>query len=338
MDRPDKPIIAVTMGDPSGIGPEVVAKALTVSQVRRWCRPIVIGSTWAMEKAISLTEAGLRLHTVDDIVPEGESSGLVQIIDIQNVNPEDVVLGQISARSGRASMEWVAKAAELAMAGRIHGMVTAPVNKEAVSLAGYREIGHMEFLQQITGSVDVATMLVSGNLKVVHLTTHLSLRDACDYVTKERILSKLVLIDRAFNEWRMPNPSIAVAALNPHTSDGGLLGKEEADEIGPAVVEARKLGIDVQGPVSADIVFHQAIAGLYDVVLAMYHDQGHIPIKVHGFEQSVSVNLGLPFVRTSVDHGTALDIAWKGIANHTSLVEAMRVASDLCIGKGISRT
>ena len=211
------------------------------------------------------------------------------------------------------------------------------MNKEAASLAGYKAIGHMELLQEITGAKDVATMLMSGKLRVVHLTTHRSLKVACDYVTRERVLSKLELTHRVFGEWGLPNPRIGVAALNPHASDGGLLGTEETAAIGPAVAAAREGGIDAYGPVPADIVFHQAILGRYDVVLAMYHDQGHIPVKVHGFEQSVSVNLGLPFVRSSVDHGTAFDIAGKGVADHHSMVEAIKVASALCSGKGLSR-
>ena len=335
MAGPDKPLIAVTMGDPCGIGPEVIAKALAQSEVHRWCRPIVIGSAWALEQAVNLTGARLQVRETD-VAAANESPEMAQVIDIHNLNPEDITVGQVSPACGGAAMEWVTKAAELAMAGQVQAIATAPVNKEAASLAGYRAIGHMELLQEVTGAEDVATMLMSGNLRVVHLTTHRSLRVACDYVTRERVLSKLELTHRVFGEWGMPNPSIAAAALNPHASDGGLLGGEEAQAIGPAVEEARKKGIDACGPVPADIVFYQAIQGRYDVVLAMYHDQGHIPVKVYGFERSVSVNLGLPFVRTSVDHGTAFDIAGKGVADHLSMVEAIRVASALCTGKGLS--
>ena len=210
-----------------------------------------------------------------------------------------------------------------------------PLNKEAASLAGYQAIGHMELLQEISGAQDVATMLMSGRLRVVHLTTHRSLRRACDYVTKDRILGKLKLTHSSFVQWGTPYPRIGVAALNPHASDGGLLGSEEMEEIAPAVEEARREGVDAVGPVPADIVFHQAINGAFDVVLAMYHDQGHIPVKVHGFERSVSANLGLPFVRTSVDHGTAFDIAGKGIAHHRSMLESIRLAVALCKGEGL---
>ena len=179
-------------------------------------------------------------------------------------------------------------------------------------------------------------MLMSGRLRVVHLTTHRSLRRACDYVTKDRILAKLELTHTSFTQWGIPNPSIGVAALNPHGSDGGLLGDEEAEEISPAVEEARAKGIDAHGPIPADIIFHQAIRGAYDVTLAMYHDQGHIPVKVYGFEESITANLGLPFVRTSVDHGTAFDIAGKGVAHHQSMLESIKLAVALSLGKGLS--
>ena len=196
-------------------------------------------------------------------------------------------------------------------------------------MAGYEQIGHMEIFQKQTGADQVATMLMARQLRVVHLTTHRSVRIACDYVTKENVLAKTVLTDEHFKRWGFPSPRIGVAALNPHASDGGLLGDEEAKQIAPAVEEARAMGIDATGPVPADTIFTQAIDGKYDAVLCMYHDQGHIPIKVHDMVHSVSVNLGLPFIRTSVDHGTAFDIAGKGVADHESMLESIRVAVSL---------
>ena len=193
-------------------------------------------------------------------------------------------------------------------------------------MAGYHEVGHMEIFQRQTNATEVATMLMARRLRVVHLTTHRSLRIACDYVTKENVLEKIKLTDKHFRLWGFPEPRIGVAALNPHSSDGGLLGDEEQQQIEPAVASARSLGINAIGPVPADTVFVQAIDGEYDVVLAMYHDQGHIPIKVHDWARSVSVNLGLPFTRTSVDHGTAYDIAGKGMADPVSMVEAIKTA------------
>ena len=335
MSDDPKPLIAITMGDPCGIGPEVIAKALASAEVYAICRPVVVGSSWAMEQVQRLLDAPFEIRELDSPTEAGLSPDLVDMVDPHNLNPEDVTVGQISPVCGKAAMEWVSAAARLALSGQVSALATAPVNKEAASLAGYTAIGHMELLQEISGAKEVATMLMTGRLRVVHLTTHRSLRRACDYVTKDGILSKLVLTQDSFATWGMPNPRIGVAALNPHGSDGGLLGDEEAQEIGPAVEEARRRGVDARGPVPADIVFHQAIQGDYDVALAMYHDQGHIPIKVHGFEGSITANLGLPFVRTSVDHGTAFDIAGKGIASETSMLEAIKLAVSLSLGKGL---
>ncbi len=335
IDNTARPTIAITMGDPCGIGPEVVAKALASGDVYAICRPVVIGSAWAMEQAARHAGAALRVREVESARAGGHEAGQVDIIDPHNLNPEDITVGKISAVCGRACMEWVSEAGRLALAGEIDAIATAPVNKEAASLAGYTSIGHMELLQELTGAPDVATMLMTKGLWVVHLTTHRSLRIACDYVTRERILGKLELTHDTFAKWGIPSPRIGVAALNPHASDGGLIGNEEAEEISPAVEDARRKGIKAVGPVPADSIFHQAIDGAYDVVLAMYHDQGHIPVKVHGFEESITANLGLPFVRTSVDHGTAFDIAGQGIASSVSMVQAVRAATLLCTGQGL---
>lgn len=331
-----KPAIAITMGDPCGIGPEVVVKALADPRVYSSCRPLVIGNSYAIRQAVKLTGLSLQVNEVNDPATAGNDPGVVDLIDIHNLNPEDITVGQISPACGKAAMEWVTKAGELALAGVVEGLATAPLNKEAASLAGYESIGHMELLQELTGAGTVATMLMAKNLRVIHLTTHRSLRLACDYVKKDRILDFLQLTHDSFVQWGFPRPAIGVAALNPHGSDGGLLGSEEAEEIAPAVAEARERGIDAVGPVPADVVFHQAIQGRYAAVLAMFHDQGHIPVKVYGFEDSITANLGLPFVRTSVDHGTAFDIAGQGIASHTSMLEAIRLAVALAVGNGLA--
>lgn len=335
---PDKPTIAITMGDPCGIGPEVVAKTLASGDIYSICRPVIIGSGYAMEQAAGLAGIPLSVREVASAGDGGHTAGQVDIIDPHNLNPEDITVGRISPTCGRACMEWVTTAGELALAGEVDAIATAPVNKEAASLAGYTSIGHMELLQELTGASDVATMLMTKRLWVVHLTTHRSLRIACDYVTRDRILGKLALTHDTFEQWGIPKPRIGVAALNPHASDGGLIGNEEAEEISPAVEAARERGIDAVGPVPADSIFHQAIDGAYDVVLAMYHDQGHIPVKVHGFEESITANLGLPFVRTSVDHGTAFDIAGQGIASSVSMFQAVRAAVLLSTGQGLLET
>ena len=331
-----KPAIAITMGDPCGIGPEVVVKALADPRVYDSCRPMVIGNTYAMNQAVQATGLPLAIRETDDPTCAGEDPATVDVVDIHNLNPEDITVGQLSVPCGKASMEWVTKAGELALAGIVHGIATAPLNKEAAAMAGYESIGHTELLQELSGARIVPTMLMSKNLRVVHLTTHRSLRVACDYVKKDRILDYLQLTHDSFVKWGFPNPRIAAAGLNPHNSDGGLLGNEEADEIAPAVAAARERGINVVGPIPADSVFHQAIQGRYDAVLAMFHDQGHIPVKVYGFEESVTANLGLPFVRTSVDHGTAFDIAGQGIAQHVSMLESIRLAVELAKGNGLS--
>ena len=331
------PIVAITMGDPCGIGPEVVAKALAQQEVRDLCIPLVVGSTAVLGQALALVWSPLRLREAIDPKDADPSPETVSILDPHNLNVEDLVLGQVSPAAGKASMEWVELAAKMCLHRTVQAMATAPLNKEAASAAGYQEIGHTELLQKMTGASNVATMLISGGLRVVHLTTHRSLRRACDAVTRDNVLGKIRLTHDYFRQHGFPRPRIGVAALNPHASDGGLLGDEEATAIEPAVVEARARGVDAEGPVPADTVFYQAIHGRYDVVLCMYHDQGHIPIKVYGFERSVSVNLGLPLVRTSVDHGTAFDIAGKGVAQSVSMAEAIKLAASLASGRGLPR-
>ena len=325
----DKPFVAITMGDPAGIGPEVTAKALLDGRVYQKCRPFVIGSSAAIDAALRVIDGhtSTRIaHSLEDVTG---TPGAIDVLDLENLDYSQIATGKVSPVAGKASVEWILEAGKLASSGRIQAIATAPINKEACSLAGYKDVGHMEIFQSQTGATEVATMLMAGTLRVVHLTTHRSLRVACDYVTRSNVLAKIRLTDESFKEWGFPAPRIGVAALNPHASDGGLLGDEEEKEIGPAVEDARSSGIDATGPVPADTVFNQAIDGRYDAVVAMYHDQGHIPIKVHDWAKSVSVNLGLPFIRTSVDHGAAFDIAGKGVADHESMLEAIRVAVEL---------
>ena len=331
-----KPAIGITMGDPCGIGPEVVVKALADPQVYATCRPLVVGNVFAMEQAVALTGLPVKIKEVNDLTLPGDEPGVIEVVDIHNLNPEDITVGEINPVCGKAAMEWVTKAGQLALAGVVDALATAPLNKEAASLAGYKSIGHMELLQELSKSKLVATMLMAKNLRVVHLSTHRSLSHACDLVKKDRILEYLELTHESFVRYGFKNPRIGTAALNPHGSDGGIMGNEESAEILPAVKAAQSQGINAVGPVPADIIFHQAIQGQYDVVLCMYHDQGHIPVKVYGFEESITANLGLPFIRTSVDHGTAFDIAGQGIAFHESMLESIRLAIALAKGDGMS--
>jgi 4-hydroxythreonine-4-phosphate dehydrogenase len=330
------PIIAITMGDPAGIGPEVIAKALSIPDIASWCTPLVVGNAEVLRKAMVLTGSGLAVEAVESPQESIVGQGSVAVLDIGNLDANSIQPGQISAVAGKAAMEWAIRAGELCMDGSVAGMATAPLHKEAASLAGYKDIGHMEVLQRLSGAPKVLTMLTSKGLRVVHLTTHRSLRRACDYVTKDNVLEALVLTNKVFQQWGIKEPRIGVSALNPHASDGGLIGDEEEKEITPAVQEAQRLGIKATGPVPADTVFLQGIHGDYDAVLAMYHDQGHIPVKVYGFEESITVNLGLPFIRTSVDHGTAFDIAWQGVADATSMVAAIHAAAELASGAGLA--
>jgi 4-hydroxythreonine-4-phosphate dehydrogenase len=327
MDK--RPLLAITMGDPAGIGPEVTAKALLERQVYERCRPFVVGSAAAMNDALRIINSPVKARVAHSLGEIRGEPGAIDVLDIENLDYGQIRYGRVSAVAGKASVEWILRAGELAASGQVQAIATAPINKEACKLAGYTDIGHMEIFQSQTGARNVATMLMARTLRVVHLTTHRSLRVACDYVTRANVLAKLRLTDECFKQWGFPKPRIGVAALNPHASDGGLLGDEEEKQIAPAVKEARSMGIDATGPVPADSVFTQAINGKYDAVLAMYHDQGHIPIKVHDWARSVSVNLGLPFIRTSVDHGTAFDIAGKGIADHESMLESIKVAMSL---------
>ena len=325
----DRLFVAITMGDPAGIGAEVTVKALREASVYDKCRPFVVGNAAAMRAASDMAGGGMVtrvVHSVDDV--RGDAGG-VDVLDIENLDYDSIETGRVSEAAGRAAIEWVLEAGNLAKDGRISAIVTAPINKEAASLAGYKDVGHMEVFQSQTGAKEVATMLMADQLRVVHLTTHRSLRVACDYVTRDNVLAKTMLTHEHFIRWGFPAPRIGVAALNPHASDGGLIGDEEEKHITPAVEAARSRGVDATGPVPPDTVFNQAIDGKFDVVLAMYHDQGHIAIKVHNWAKSVSVNLGLPFIRTSVDHGTAFDIAGKGVADHESMMEAIGVAVDL---------
>ncbi|MBN18680.1 MAG: 4-hydroxythreonine-4-phosphate dehydrogenase PdxA [Chloroflexi bacterium] len=329
MNLNNKPNLGITMGDPSGIGPEVIAKSLSDDSIFFKCIPIIFGNSNIMSNALDSINSNKKVNPIDSINQAISDTTKLNVLDIGNLDYNDIQVGQVSDVSGKASVEWILKAGNLAASNEIQAIVTAPINKEACNLAGFKDVGHMEIFQSQTQSDQVATMLMARNLRVVHLTTHKSLKIACDYVTHSNILEKLILTDKYFTQWNIKNPKIGVSALNPHASDGGIIGNEEFDQILPAVNSAKEIGINAIGPIPADTIFNQAIDGAYDVVLAMYHDQGHIPIKAYDWARSVSVNIGLPFIRTSVDHGTAFDIAGKGLADPLSMLEAIKVAVSL---------
>lgn len=328
-----RPIIAVTTGDAAGIGPEIVVKSLHSQEICRICRPLVLADADILSDVMKALSSPLKIRRVRPSDEVKGESGTIDVIDLKNLNKKEIIPGQVCTACGKAAMEYISEAARLAMEGKVEAVVTAPINKEATVRAGYRDIGHLEYFARITHTSEYAIMLASGPLRIVHLSTHYSLKEACERVSKEKILAKLRLTNDSFQRWGIDYPRIAVAALNPHGGEGGLLGREEIERIQPAVSEAREIGINATGPLPADSVFVRAIRGEFDVILAMYHDQGHIPVKVYGFERSISVALGLPFIRTSVDHGTAFDIAGKGIASSESLEEAIKVAIGLTQGK-----
>ena len=312
------PAIGITIGDPAGIGPEIVVRALAHETIPASVSPVVIGDRWVLERAMDAT--GIRL--------EFGSSGQPRLIDLANVDHR-LQWGKIQATAGAAAAQFIERAVQEALAGRLDAMATAPINKEALWRAGYRHLGHTEMLADLTHSDDPLTMFQVRGLRIFFLTRHLSLREALDQITRERITSMLPRIDNELKRLGVARPRIAVAALNPHAGEGGALGREDQDEIAPAVEDARARGIQVQGPVPADSVFAQALEGRYDAVVSLYHDQGHIAAKTLDFHGAVSVTLGLPFIRTSVDHGTAFDIAGRGIAKADSMIAAILAAGDL---------
>jgi 4-hydroxythreonine-4-phosphate dehydrogenase len=324
-----RPIIAITMGDPAGVGPEITAKALAREEVWDCCRPLVVGDAGVLKQAIAVVAVPLTPHPIDDANDARFDSAQPDVLDLHNVNPAKLQPGTVSAVAGRAAVDYIERAVELAQAGMVDAIATGPINKAALKEAGVPYIGHTELLAALTGEERVTTMLATPGLRAVHVTRHVPLGEVAAYITRERVLETIRLTDAGLKDMGIPHPRVAVAALNPHGGDEGLMGREEIEAIKPAVEAARAAGIDAHGPIPADSVFFRAIRGEFDVVVAMYHDQGHIPIKTHGFERSVTVTLGLSIVRTSVDHGTAFDIAWQGVAHEESMVEAIRLAAQM---------
>ena len=321
--------IAITLGDPSGIGPEVVAKSINHLFNHKMEVPIIIGDTKTVIESFKLIGLEIPVISIKNLSEIDNQSNSVFILDNNKYSNENFIKGKNSIEAGKASHEWVEIATDLAIENKVDAICTAPINKESWQMASFKDIGHQEIFKRKSKSNYVATMLVSGKLRCMHLSTHLSLSKACEYVTTENVERAIRLTQKHFLEWGFSNPKIGVAALNPHASDGGLIGDTEEKEILPAIINCKNDGINASGPHPADSIFYDAINDKHDVVVVMYHDQGHIPIKVYGFEQSISVNLGLPFIRTSVDHGTAFDIAGENIADPTSMIEAITLANNL---------
>ncbi|MFM9107451.1 MAG: 4-hydroxythreonine-4-phosphate dehydrogenase PdxA [Chloroflexota bacterium] len=324
---PWRPALALTMGDPAGIGPEVILAALAHPEVHATCRPLVVGDARILRRAAAwLPGTPGEIVAVDDPAEARYLPGRIEVLDLRDADPAACPVGEVTAAAGNAAVEAVFRACDLAMAGEVDGIVTAPLNKAAMNLAGHHFAGHTELLAERTGAGKVSMLLVGPQLRVVHVSTHVGLEEAIRRVTPERVLEVIEIAAEACRQLGIAQPRIAVAGLNPHAGEGGLFGREEIERIAPAIAAARARGLDVSDPQPPDTVFLRATKGVYDIVVAMYHDQGHIPMKVLAFDSGVNVSVGLPIVRTSVDHGTAFDIAGRGIASEESMLAAIAVA------------
>ena len=341
-----KPILGITMGDPSGIGPEISIKALIRPEIYELCRPLIVGDAGVMEKAAreAIKRRDIVIHPVSSVAECFFKCGTIDVYDLDGVDIEKLKIGAVDAMSGGAAFDAVKKTIELALAGEIDATITNPLNKEALNLAGHHYAGHTEIYADLTATKNYSMMLADGDLRVLHVSTHVSLREACDRVKKDRVLTVIELAHNTCISLGISRPKLAVAGLNPHAGEGGMFGREEIEEIRPAIEAARAKGINAEGPVPPDTVFSKARGGIYDIVVAMYHDQGHIPLKVLGFQydkaagkwqavNGVNITLGLPVIRSSVDHGTAFGHAWQGSANESSLVNAIEYGVKLALNR-----
>ncbi|HET8828153.1 MAG TPA: 4-hydroxythreonine-4-phosphate dehydrogenase PdxA [Pelobium sp.] len=336
----NKPIIAITMGDPASIGPEIAINALLKKEIYDICNPIIVGDAGVFKNITDLLKLDAEINVITNVKEAKFEWGKPDVLDLNNVVIDELVFGEISAMCGEAAFQSVKKAIELAMEKEVDATVTGPINKKSINEAGHHFAGHTEIYAEFTGTKKYAMLLVEENMKVIHVSTHVSLRQACDLVKKERILEVTELLLNGMKSLGETNLKIGIAGLNPHAGDSGLFGTEDDLEILPAVLEARRLGYDVEGPVPPDTLFAKASTGAYGGVVAMYHDQGHIPFKLAGFKwnaekkimdsvKGVNITMGLPIIRTSVDHGTAFEIAGKGIASPDAMVLAIESAVQL---------
>lgn len=334
------PLVGISAGDPAGIGAEVTVKALADPEIYNICRPVVIGDYEVLEDATRVSRLDLKLNRISSPEEGIYRPGVIDIIDMARLRPGEHQYKKETAPQGDAAYQYVAKNIELALEGKIDATVTAPINKAAVNLAGHHFAGHTEIYATLTNTSDYAMMLADGNFRVAHVSTHVPLRVACDRVKKDRVLKVIELCNETLKKLGIEKPRIGVAGLNPHSGEGGLFGREEIEEITPALQEAAARGIDATGPVPPDTVFTKMAGGLFDMVVVMYHDQGHIPIKMKGFSfdeatgqmkavAGVNVTLGLPIIRVSVDHGTAFEIAGEGRANEESMKDSIKLAASL---------
>ncbi len=324
------PLLGLTMGDPAGIGAEVIAKALAEKAVTRLCRPLVIGSRAVMEETVRNLRLSLKVIQVEDLQHLSPKANQLMVYEPLEKPLGRFEMGLAAPETGAASVVFIKQGVALAQAGQIAGIVTAPINKEAMNMAGFHYPGHTELLADLTQSAEVGMMIVGGPLKIMFTTTHVAINTLSSLLTTDRIAKAIRLAHRGLRDYfGIAAPKIGVAALNPHAGEHGLFGDEEATKIFPAVQQARAAGIDASDPMPADTLFGKATKGAYDGIVAMYHDQGLIPLKLVAFGTCVNVTVGLPIIRTSVDHGTAYDIAGKGVADPGSLLEAVKLAANL---------
>lgn len=322
----NKPIIGIPLGDPAGIGPEIVVKALAEKEIYDICKPLVIGDKKVISNALQCCgiDLGQNIITVPE---EGKyKNGFIDLIDLNNVD-QSLQLGKVQAQGGTAAFAYIKKSVELALSNKINAIATTPINKESLKAAKIDYIGHTEIFAGLTNTHDPLTMFEVRNMRVFFLTRHVSLRKACDLITKDRLLDYIARCTKALKMLGVSEGTMAIAGLNPHSGEHGLFGDEEVNYVIPAVEEAKAAGYNVEGPIGADSVFHLAFQGRYNAVLSLYHDQGHIATKTLDFERTIALTLGLPFLRTSVDHGTAFDIAGTGKASAISMIEAIRLAA-----------
>ncbi|SHJ81775.1 4-hydroxythreonine-4-phosphate dehydrogenase PdxA [Hespellia stercorisuis] len=323
-----RPVTAITMGDPAGIGPEICVGTMLDKEVHEVCRPFMIGSIAIMDKAAKVLGKELKYNKISEPGEAKYEYGTIDIIETGDYDTDSIEWGKVQALAGQMAIDWIMKSIELGKEGKIDAVSTSPIHKGAIKLVGVKEPGHTEIYQNQTNSPYALTMFSCHKLRVFFVSRHMSLVDACHYATKEVVLENVINIDKELRKVGIENPLIAVAGLNPHNGDDGLFGTEEQTELEPAVKAAQEMGINAIGPCPADSVFNIGKSGKFDAILSLYHDQGHIACKTLDFEKSVTLTFGLPFIRSSVDHGTAFDIAGKGIAGSVSLIESTKVVAE----------
>lgn len=323
------PLVAITLGDPAGTGPEIIAKALALPEVRSLARLLIVGDAATLDGAQTYTGTKLRLHAVGDVAAACFAPDTVDVLDLKNVDLARLQLGRVDPMAGQAAYEAIRAATELALAGRVAAIVTSAINKAALNQAGHHFDGHTGLLAELCRAPGATMMLAADRLRVSHVSTHVSLRQAIDRVRPERIVKVLQLTHDAVRRLGIEQPKLAVAGLNPHASEGGLFGDEEEKFIAPAIAQARALGLNVHGPFAGDTIFFRTLQGEFDAAVAMYHDQGHVAAKMLGIWRGVNVTLGLPIIRTSVEHGTDFANAGTGRSDPRSLVEAIKLAATM---------